>query len=164
MPGLADQLAAGSIATLEAAAPWRRQDAEVLEQKGRRGAAVYLYGYVAEIRLCAACYRIQDYASSATITDQIRKVCERDARDLHLMGSEPHHLPGWARYLVHLRRTKNHAINRHSSDQLLAHVDDLYAQWRPRLRYKTLVPTTAQLKIVVEAVDWLDTNYNDLWS
>jgi hypothetical protein len=79
------------------------------------------------------------------------------------MGTEPHHLPGWAKYLVHLRQKKNHAINRHLSDSLLAYVENLYEQWRPRLRYKAVVPTPAQLKIVREAVDWLDTNYNDLW-
>ncbi len=164
MPGLADQLTEGSIASLEAAAPWRHQDAKTLESSRRYGAALYVYGFVAEIRLCCACYRALGLSVGTIIADEKRRAYEREARKLNLMGREPHHILGWARYLVHVRSESKRQLQRRLSEPLLGHTEALYEQWRPRLRYKALTPTGAQLQIVREAVQWLDSSYNALWS
>jgi len=165
MAGLADQLVDGSISSLESAAPWRRADADRLEEHGRRGAALYLRGYIAEIRLCTACYRVLGFNPTDTITDEIRRKHEKAARDLNLMArGEPHHLPGWARYLAYLRQQNNRGLKRTIRELLLANVEDIYEQWRPRLRYKPVVPTMAQQRVVRTATDWIDDNYTGLWN
>ena len=66
MPGLADGLGGdGSIQTLDAAAPWRLADAKALEPAGRGTAAVYLYGYAAEIRITASLLQDQRICTRA---------------------------------------------------------------------------------------------------
>ena len=83
MADLASSLVrAGSIRTLEQAAAWRMQDAGALEAQGRLGGAVYLYGYVVEMRLCCATYRVLGYAPGPAIADVERRKHERVIRGL----------------------------------------------------------------------------------
>lgn len=165
MPGLADGLAGdGSIQTLDAAAPWRLADARVLDREGRRTAAVYLYGYVAEIRLTAACYRLTGHAPEQTIGRGTREGLERDARRQNIMSSDPHDLLGWARLLLILRKRDRIGYDREFGIEMVSRVADLYGNWRPRLRYRAIYPTAAQLTLVRDAAEWLDNNYPRLWS
>jgi hypothetical protein len=65
---LSDQIGIDTVRKLEAAVPWRLQDAEVLRLAGRRLAAIYLYGYVVEMLLGAAYFRLIRYGPDTDIT------------------------------------------------------------------------------------------------
>ena len=165
MSGLAETLKFdGSIRTLEAAAPWRWQDAETLRNAGRLSAAAYLFGYVAEMRLTAACFHVLGYNEGQPIRREQRKECEKEARALQVMSDDPHDLRGWARYLVYLRKREMRGYNPEFRDTLIAHVDGLYDNWRPRLRYRALNPNAAQLNQIRSAAEWLNNCYTELWS
>jgi hypothetical protein len=162
--GIAAQLGDGSIQTLDAAAPWRLADALRLHEAGRRGGALYLYGYVGEMRLCAACFRLYGYGVREPIDRDKRKALEKDARRLSLMSSQPHDIAGWARYLVHLRRLRSTGYARGLRGRIIEQAEALYEQWRPELRYHALVPSATQLAVVRSAAEWLDQNYPRLWN
>lgn len=125
---------------------------------------MYLFGYVAEIRLSAACLRLSGYAGNEPISLTQINILKADARQLNLMTTDPHHIPGWAQYLLHLRRIRRNWIGRQLRDIITQHADGLYEHWRPRLRYKALTPTGSQLRVVREAAGWLNDNYSRLWN
>jgi hypothetical protein len=165
MAGLADSLALdGSIASLDAAAAWRTRDAELLQDQGRLGAAAYLFGYVVEMRLTAACFRVLDFDLERRIDRIDRQTVERDARRLHLMSREPHDLAGWGRYLVYLRQRESRGYPRPFATDLISAVEGAYDNWRPRLRYRSLTPSAGQLAYVHDAAIWLSEHYTKLWS
>lgn len=165
MPGFADQLHDAGIASLEAAAPWRLAEAQLLRNEGRRIAALYLVGYAAEMRLTAACYRVYGHGANEAIDRQKRSILESEARSLKLMSSEPHDLQGWGRYLIYLRSQRTaRGLSRDLRLTLMSQVDALYDQWRPRLRYKAMTPTAAQLAVAFDAAIWLDQAYSSFWS
>jgi hypothetical protein len=163
MSGFADQIGDGSISTLESAASWRLAEAGVLRANGRYGAALYLLGYVAEMRLTAACCRLLGYSPEDLISVAALERMRTDARKLKLMTAAPHDVRGWGRYLIELRRRRRRWFGRGIQGIIERHADSLYAHWRPRLRYKTMTPTAAQLKAVLEAAEWFNSNYSALW-
>lgn len=163
MSGFADRLGDGSIETIEAAAPWRLDDAACLENGGRRCAALYMDGYVIEIRLTAAAYRLAGYALNDAIARDARRELERDARRLSLMSAQPHDFAGWARYVVYLRQSRDRGFARTMRDTIIRHAEGAYEHWRPRLRYRALTPTAAVLRIVRDAAGWFDQHYATLW-
>ena len=52
----------------------------------------------------------------------------------------------------------------HSRWRMIARVAELYDNWRPRLRYRAVYPTRSQIGLVRGAAEWLDENYDRLWS
>lgn len=80
------------------------------------------------------------------------------------MSSNPHDIAGWGRYLVFLRSQMSSRLDRKLSQEVQIQSATLYDHWRPRLRYKTLVPTAAQLKAVRDVVAWFEENHSRLWS
>jgi hypothetical protein len=65
---LPDRLQPDSIAGFRAAARQRSLDAIALQAAGRRTAAVYLWGYVAEMILKAAFFEVSGFAEDQPIT------------------------------------------------------------------------------------------------
>jgi hypothetical protein len=163
MAGFSDALREdGSISTLEAAAPWRMAEAATLEKSGRRGAAVYLFGYAVEIWLTAACYRICGYSVGSLIDQRIRSRLVAEARNLRLMSSEPHDFAGWVRYLILIRKQTSAGYGRSFAVELETRVSDLYENWKPRMRYKAVTPSAAELNQVRDAALWMQERYNRL--
>lgn len=163
MPGLATQIEVGSIRSLESAAAWRRSEAKVLQNGGKRLAELYWLGYVVEMSLCAACYRVLGYDPQTPIKDNDRRECEKQARAEKLMGTQPHDLAGWSQYLVFLRNDLAQPLNKKFAFELTENAEAVFEHWRPRLRYKTLVPTEAQLRQVRTSTDWINQQYNQMW-
>ncbi|TWT44642.1 hypothetical protein RAS1_10570 [Phycisphaerae bacterium RAS1] len=159
----ADASRDGSISTLEAAAAWRWDDAELLRERGRTAAALYWFGFTIEFRLTAALLRLHGYSPSAPVSLRDIDHLRSEARRLQLMGTEPHDLQGLARYLLRLRTDVAVRTRKSLGIELLDAASNAYAQWRPRMRYKPLVPTAAQFRLGLDAALWFRERYNDLW-
>src|SRR6185437_5726714 len=102
---LAERLSPDTVTRLEKAGLQRFTSAEVLRANGRRLAALYFYGYSAEMWLAAAYYRSAGFRPDAPIDRDTRHRRMTQARQLRvasgafLMNSDPHPLVGWARFL-----------------------------------------------------------------
>src|SRR6516165_311227 len=114
---LAERLSPDTVARLERAAQHRYATAEVLrtQTQPRRLAALYLYGYSAEMWLCAAYFRSAGFRPNDPIDRDTRHRRMAQARQLRLtsgeflMNSDPHPLVGWARFLK-WQRTSSPAL------------------------------------------------------
>lgn len=154
----------GSVSSLDAAAAWRLAEARLLDAQGRRIAAMYIYGYVAEIRLTASVLRISGFAPQNTVSLRDIDDLRADARRNHLMTTDPHDVAGWGRYLVHLRSFQSRRMGTELRFSVQQQAASLYDHWRPRIRYKALTPSAYQLEAVRNAAAWIDENYPRLWS
>ena len=163
MAGFADIIGGdGTPATMIAAAERRWRDAETLEADGRRGGALYLLGYVGETCLTAACHELAGCGRhevaplrSEPARTFDRKAMEADARTNGLMSGDPHHIAGWAAYLVYLRKRARRGMTREEATRTLDESAALYSHWRPRLRYKPTEPTLAQFREARAAAAWI---------
>lgn len=171
-PPLARHLAPLSIRSLRVAAEQRHRDAlQLLARAGakpdrkHRWAAVYLWGYTAEMMLGAAAFKAMGFSLTEKIDDDTRRLKMSQARKTTfadgapLMGNEPHPIVGWARYFVHLRSTSN-PIRGVDAANLLSRVDVVWRHWRPDLRYHAADVADRQLSEVRDAVEWLLENVN----
>lgn len=160
---LYQRLGADTIQQFEQAAAWRFREAADYRPK-RPLISVYLFGYSVEARLQAAVYRLSGIGVTDSVDARTRQRFMAEARQLHLMTSEPHDLLGWCRYLGLVRKRTQHGFAARISAELLSHGQRLYRNWRPTLRYRTLAIEGEELREVFEAAAWFRENYNLLWS
>ena len=158
---LADRLAPDTVSQLERAAALRHDDGLALLHAKHGLAAVYLFGYSAEMCLAAAYFRAAGFAAKRAIDrDELRRHMTRarnlqDADGKPLMNSDPHPLVGWARFLRWQRTaSKISAVNLRRVDDAICNAELLYKHWRPELRYKVVEVTTPQLAEVSMASTW----------
>ncbi len=101
----ADRLPPDTVARLKKAALQRFESAELLRIHKRRLAALYFYGFSAEMWLCSAYYRSAGFGLQVQIDRDTRQRRMAQARLLRLpsgaplMNSDPHPIVGWARFL-----------------------------------------------------------------
>lgn len=167
---LGERLSPDTIARLERAAEQRFATAEILRSRERRLAALYLYGYCAEICLSAAYYRSAGFPRNAPIDRDIRQRRMAQARQLRtagreaLMNSDAHPVVGWARFLE-WQRILLGGLTQQDQQRLKEAVNKAilkYSYWRPELRYKTIEITERQLLEVRGAAKWLVENQKQL--
>lgn len=168
----AERLSPDTIAKLERAAQNRYATAEVLrtQPQPRRLAALYLYGYSAEMWLCAAYYRSAGFQRNETIDRDTRRRRMAQARQLRmasgefLMNSDPHPLVGWARFLE-WQRSSPGPLAAPEAQRLREAINKaiaIYNYWRPELRYKVVEIMEPQLNAVRAAATWLMDNQDRL--
>lgn len=159
---LAERLSPDTIARLERAAQHRFTTAELLRNE-RRLAALYLYGFSAEMCLTAAYFRSAGFSPHTPIDRDTRRRRMAQARQLltaagePLMNGDPHPLVGWARFLEWQRLLAG-CLTQQERQQLKETINKatlLYNYWRPELRYKTIEIADGQLQIVRQATRWL---------
>jgi hypothetical protein len=160
---LGERLSPDTIAKLERAAQHRFASAEILRSRERRLAALYLYGYSAEICLSVAYYRSAGFSRHAPINRETRQRRMAQARQLRtasgepLMNSDPHPIVGWARFLERQRLLLGD-LRQQDQQRLREAINKatlIYSYWRPELRYKTTEITDRQLQEVQRAAKWL---------
>ena len=165
VPGLAAHLSPDTINRLEQAAQNRYEEATRLREQKRLLCAMYLYGYSVEMCLAAAYYRSAGFSPNSPIERDTRERQMKYARTLRdvdnrpLMGSDPHPLVGWARFLQ--RRRLSSQLSAEQTRRLREAVNKaamVYKHWRPELRYKTTDVSPAQLEEVRRCVDWFIAN------
>jgi hypothetical protein len=163
---LAERLSPDTVTKLERAAHQRFASAEVLRTHSRRLAALYFYGYSAEMWLSVAYYRSAGFGPHEPIDRDTRHRRMVQARQLRLnsgtfvMNSDPHPLVGWARFLE-WQRSASGTLAAADTLRLKEAVNkamEIYNYWRPELRYKVIEITDTQLKVVRSAATWLSEN------
>jgi hypothetical protein len=156
---LAEQLGYDTISRFVKSAPLRLEEGDVLS-KDYRLAAIYLYGYAAEMILKAAYFKNLRYPVIAEIDRDTRNRAMAVAQMNGFMQRDPHDIAGWARLLVWDRATLHTpAYEPALSRQIVAKAITIYENWRPEMRYRNTSPAVATVAIVRSAVGWLVTNY-----
>jgi hypothetical protein len=169
-PTFGERLSPDTINKLERAAQHRYQSANILLKEKRRLAALYFYGYTAEICLSAAYFRSAGFSPNAEIDRDTRRRRMGQARLLEmpngerLMSSDPHPVPGWARFLEYQRILvgKLEAQDRQRLREAINKATLIYGYWRPELRYKVVDINDEQLQKVQKAAKWLLDNQTHL--
>ena len=160
---LVDRLAPDSIAEFRAAARIRNEDAWVLARSGRGLAAVYLWGYVAEMILKASWFSLIGFPER-------RAISPADLRSAVTLGriqygiqwpgaGRLHAVLNWADLLVQHRIALGRPYpSPRFRTQVLAHSQQLYTRWRETMRYKKNRAYPSEVRVVAQSSHWLLSN------
>jgi hypothetical protein len=151
-----------TVQELELAAADRYWEGLELMALGRHGAGIYLMGYVAEMRIKLACFRLLG-ASNVDPVESLRTSARRRASSAGLVTDHEgyHSLVFWHDLIVHQRSL----IGRPALSPDFTHrVGRLYHTWWVEMRYHPDVATATDADHVFEDVSWLDRNYAMLWT
>ena len=159
----AERLAPDTINRMERAAQQRYDSANILWKEKRRLAALYLYGYAAEICLATAYFRSAGFSPNAEIDRDLRNRRMAQARLIEmpngekLMPSDAHPIVGWARFLEYQRILVGHLTDqdRQRLREAVNKAALIYNYWRPELRYKVVDIGDEPLGKVQKAAKWL---------
>lgn len=164
-----------TLGKLEAAAILRMREAEALRVSGRRLGAIYLYGYVIEITLKAAYYRVIGLVPATTIDNNLhRKPAETAIKAMyglpsHLQGrtSGGHNVIGWA-FLLNRERgvpaPGRVALNAQLAGELHNRMQDVFTCWAEFLRYRANCPYTQEVDTMRSTARWIRRRYRNLWN
>jgi hypothetical protein len=165
MPLIARIPANHTIRDFRSAAGLRYREARRLALGGDRLAAIYLWGYAAEMLLKAAYFRLRGWAATQPITmTDIRDARNYAITTLHLAWPQPnlHDLPRWRELLVEERRRQLLAYPWAFLRALNARVTRIYLNWREHLRYRPNRPYQGEVARTFLAVSWLLGQYRHL--
>ena len=161
---LIDRLQADCVSQFRAAAVIRDRDAWHLARAGRGTAAIYLWGYAAEMTLKAAWFSLLGFSENRPIdrTDLRTALATAKAHGITWPQEEPlHAVHCWAQLLVHHRANlKRGYTSAGFSAEILRQSDRVYERWRTILRYKRNRAYPAEVQAVAESARWL--LYNSL--
>ena len=163
----ANHLAPDSVCRLERAAERRYEDAvRLLAEPRHHLAALYLFGYCAEMCLSAPFFRGAGFHVNAPIGRDMRQRRMAQARQLRtptgqpLMNSDAHPLVGWARFLNWQRSASSELTDQEGQrlHEAINKAELIYKHWRPELRYKTSDVMLEQLAEARKAASWFIEN------
>src|SRR5438128_990093 len=151
------QLRPHSVTSFRLAASARYQEAYVLATHEHRLAAIYLWGYCAEMLLKAAYFRLQGWHLDQPIS--LSDLQQAKYYSTHaLLFAWPgnlHYLPGWKNLLAEERRRQGKRYSRSFERSLHAHVKRLALHWSEALRYYEVQPFQGEVNTCRQAVEWL---------
>lgn len=164
-----------SLGKLESAAVFRMREAEALYADGQRLGAVYLYGYVIEISLKAAYYRVIGLVPSTLIDKHLHRLPAENAIKAmtglpsHLQGpaSAGHNVVGWARLLDQQRAAPGVGgvpLDPSLAAKLHNRMQDVFHCWAEFLRYRANRPYHQEVETIRESARWIRRRYRELWS
>jgi len=149
---------AHTVRGFRAAAAERHRDAGVLAAHGRRTAAVYLWGYVAEMVLKAAYFSAFGYRPDEAITRADLEAARRLAPSVGLTWAENlHNVHAWGQLLVRTRAGVPGLAypNPLFPSRVAATTFRIAQLWSEVLRYHENVAYTHEVRRVADAVGWL---------
>lgn len=146
---------------MEQAAAQRFWDALALAtgDAGHEAGAIYLFGYVAEMLLKTAYFRVTGVPPSQDIAPHLMAA----RRNASWRGGNLHDLRSWFALLNDARSLQGNPWGIVTAAIIDRHVLTVASHWRESLRYSPLTATDAELEEVLASVDWLLGNYNILW-
>lgn len=157
---LVERFTEDTIRQFRAAAEMRNEDAWQLARAGRRAAAVYLWGYVAEMTVKAAWFALNRFALDRPITPRDLNSAVALAQGAYGIAW-PHHgrlhaVSHWAELLIRHRI----ALGQPYADPafgavLLSETRRICDRWRETLRYKKNSPYVFEVRAVAASVAWL---------
>jgi hypothetical protein len=132
----------------------------------RSTGAIYLLGYVAEILIKLAYYRVRGLARNDPVAGELRDMRNR----AQLLGSpwtggqSRHQVQDLAYLLVYERRARGRALDPYFAQVLQGHAQTIAAHWSEVLRYRDVTATDGELADLYRSVDWLLVNSVLLWT
>ena len=123
-----------------------------------RHGAIYLFGYVAELVLKAAYFRLRPANALGTIAiPDMHNARNRATSHFHVHwpGTNLHFLPGWANLLVHERHLLGQPYAPPFATSLVAQVNRLTLLWTESIRYYYSRPVLAEVGVAHTAARWL---------
>jgi hypothetical protein len=154
-----------SVAEFQAAARQRLRDGLSLAAQGRRTAAIYLWGYAAEMTLKAAYFRVIGFPWSQQISLKDLHAAKVKAGGLGITwAGNFHDLRAWADLLVATRNATPVLgyPNAGFGNRVLGSAAQLQRLWSEVLRYHKNIAYRHELRQVREAVEWLLVNASNL--
>ncbi len=139
------------------AARQRVQDAHTLIATGRRTAAIYLWGYTAEMLLKAAYFRCIGHLLDQAITPADLRLARVSGIGLGIVWpGNFHHLENWAQLLVLTRATiPGWAYPLVGfGNQVVARARQVHRLWNETLRYHKNVAYPHEVEQVQAASEW----------
>lgn len=159
---LPNRFAVECIREFDRAATERHADASALIAAGRRTAAVYLSGYVAEMLLKAAYFRLVGFGEAdridfVALRAAVGEAPASTARSLGLPGTRNlHDLAAWANLIVTYRATRGPVYAEGGFGlTLTAQVTAIRQRWSETVRYHKNVAYQHELDRVTAACGWL---------
>lgn len=156
---LLDRCLPDSVREFRAAAFQRSQDAHSLAAAGRRTAAIYLWGYAAEMTLKAAYFSALGFPETRPITMGDLRGAVTAALGLGVAwpGQNLHDLRAWAEFLVAFRASRLGLAYRIPGfgNQVIVRGQRLQRVWRETLRYHKNVAYPHEVSQVRDSADWL---------
>ena len=154
-----------SITGFEAAAEEKYEDGFNLMASPSPGNGVYLMGYVAEMLLKSAYFRLIGLSATATITRTELNQARSAARTLGVAAPEEslHGLEFWGELLIKTRRQG--VLMAPLIEAELDKRTKLLAQnWFVEMRYQALQGISlSDVEAVLDDVIWIKSNYEQLW-
>ena len=131
----------------------------------RSTGAVYLLGYVFEMLIKTAYYRIRGLAAGDDAGPALRGMPAR-ARTLGFPWQGNRHNTGsLAGLLVYERRAVGRPLDPMFAATLLGHAQAVAnVHWSEALRYKETIASESEIHDLFRSVEWLRANYSRLWS
>lgn len=130
-----------------------------LADSGNETGALYLLGYVAEMLLKTAYFRVISLPPSDDIGPSLRAA----NRDAHWRGGNLHNLGSWFYLLGDIRFFQGRPWDAAQAATVERHVLTVDSHWRETLRYTFVAAETSELEEAFASVDWLLANYVVLW-
>lgn len=146
-----------SIAEFRAAARERAIDAITLQESNRRTAAIYLWGYVAEMTLKAAYFDAFGFEESQTIAKKDLYQALHPNKGLHDLGL-------WAQTLVKLRagEPKLAYADPTFGIEVTKKAQSLYELWKEWIRYHRNVAYLHEVALARREAEWLLAHSSEL--
>lgn len=147
--------------SMELAANLRYQEALELIDNHQYLGALYLLGYVAEMRLKVAYCRLKSITPSTNITSIVSRTSAFRARSISAKNA--HDVKAWKELLFYERIALGKSISPIIAAKVNSAADKLNDLWEEVLRYRSTLPTEEELYETWDAVETIDKYHNDLW-
>ncbi len=130
-----------------------------------RTGAIYLLGYVAELIIKCAYFRLRGIAALDDVGPELRFAPRRAQaiRGGFAWKGNLHSIQEWARLLVIERRERGKPLPPPIHVSFLTVVSVIVAEWSEILRYKDTAATDNELHDMFQGVEWLRANCRRLW-
>lgn len=149
-----------SIRGFRAAAKVRYLDAQLLTEARRRTAAIYFWGYAAEMIIKAAYFSTIGYRMQQSITLADLDRAKKQSFSIHGISWSGglHNIEGWARLLVNERARLGRPYSVVIASRIVFNASNVYKYWRETLRYHKNRAWPFEAARVQASVDWLFSN------
>jgi hypothetical protein len=162
MPLIARISATHTIREFRQAATLRYNEGRRLTIAGDRLAAIYLWGYTAEMLLKAAYFRLMLYGPTTPITMVDLQAARTYALGLGLAFGNLHDLPGWRALLIEEHRIRGSPYKSSFARSITTRVGRIHQHWREHLRYRKNRPYLGEVNQTLQNVTWLLSEYRSL--
>jgi hypothetical protein len=152
---LIHRLRADCIREFRAAAHQRYLDGFTLAGQGRRTAAIYLWGYTAEMTLKAAYFRAVGFDSLQSIGKADLKSGQDFAKLYGIPFGGFHDVSGWAGVIVTYRAANGLSYPQPGfANEVLTQVAIVARHWKEVIRYHKNTAYRFEMVQVADAVEW----------